>query len=258
MPRLVNRTKTQVLKKLLRILLLIIISAVVIIGITGFLLNEPKPNGVEPSKADILAKEMLTAVNLSTWENTNFIQWTFANTHHYLWDRKRNYVKVEWNDYSVLLNTKQLHKSVAYENGAIVEGADHDALVQKAWSFFCNDSFWLCAHTKLFDPGTQRYLVEGSTQNELMVSYESGGVTPGDTYVWTLDENSKPLKYKMWVNIIPIGGLEASWDDLVETETGALLPKSHSFGFLTIQITDLKTAFELNQISDSDPFTELR
>lgn len=246
------------MKKLLRILVLVILSIVVIAALAVFILDKPKPNGVEANEADVLAKEMLAAVNINAWNNTNYVQWTFANTHHYFWDKQRHYVKVEWDDYSVLLNTKQLHKSVAYEKGGIAEEGKHDELIQKAWSFFCNDSFWLCAHTKLFDPGTKRQLVEGAAENQLMVSYESGGVTPGDTYVWTLDENALPISYKMWVNIIPIGGLEASWNDLVETETGAMLPKSHSFGFLTIEISNLKTAFDLDKIRDSDPFTELR
>lgn len=246
------------MKKLLRILVLFLLSILAISALAIFILNKPKPEGVAADKADALAREMLAAININAWNNTNFVQWTFANTHHYFWDKQRNYVKVEWDDYSVLLDTKQLHKSIVYHKGGIVAEGKDDELIQKAWSFFCNDSFWLCAHTKLFDPGTKRFLVESTTENQLMISYESGGVTPGDTYVWTLDKNTRPLNYKMWVNIIPIGGLEASWDNLVETETGAWLPKSHSFGFLTIEIGNLKTAFELNEIRDSDPFTELR
>ena len=44
----------------------------------------------------------------------------------------------------------------------------------------------------------------------------------------------------MWVTIIPIGGLEATWDSWETTESGALLPKSHQFMFLTIPMGDVK------------------
>jgi hypothetical protein len=49
------------------------------------------------------------------------------------------------------------------------------------------------------DEGTTRSLVKNEDKtNGLLVSYASGGVTPGDAYLWKLDANGLPQSYKMW------------------------------------------------------------
>ena len=89
-----------------------------------------------------------------------------------------------------------------------------DQLLEKAWKQFANDSFWLVAPFKIFDPGTERLLVDlEDNKKGLLVTYTSGGVTPGDSYLWILNENNIPIAYKMWVNIIPVGGVEFKWTD---------------------------------------------
>ena len=114
-------------------------------------------------------------------------------------------------------------------------------MIDKALKNFNNDSFWLVAPYKVFDQGTQRAIVElKNGTNGLLVTYNSGGTTPGDSYLWILNENGFPSAYKMWVSIIPIGGLEASWDDWLVTQSGAFLPKSHKLGPLTLSMGDVK------------------
>ena len=44
----------------------------------------------------------------------------------------------------------------------------------------------------------------------------------------------------MWVSIIPIGGLEASWDEWKVMETTTYLPSKHDFLFLELEMGDLK------------------
>ena len=73
-----------------------------------------------------------------------------------------------------------------------------------------------------------------------MVTYTRGGSTPGDSYLWKLQPNGFPESFKMWVQIIPIGGLEATWDDWQLVESGAFLPKSHQLGPLTIDMGAVK------------------
>ena len=73
-----------------------------------------------------------------------------------------------------------------------------------------------------------------------MVSYDSGGVTPGDSYLWILDDTGLPTAYKMWVKIIPIGGINASWDNWMITESGAYLPTSHKLGPLELSMGTVK------------------
>lgn len=253
-----SNTKPPVLKKVLRILFILILSITVIGGAAIYYLDKPLPKGTNMEIADDIAQKVLSATNAAAWENTRFVRWTFAANHHFLWDKKRHYVQVKWDDAEVLLYTQKLQRSVAFSNGRMLDGDEKSKLIQKAWEFFCNDSFWLCAHTKLFDPGTKRYLIEGKQNKHVMVQYSSGGVTPGDTYVWNLDDNFRPVSYEMWVSIIPIGGLKAGWNEWTETSTGAWLPKSHSLGPLTIAISDLSTSQSIESLVKSDPFVELK
>jgi hypothetical protein len=44
----------------------------------------------------------------------------------------------------------------------------------------------------------------------------------------------------MWVSIIPIGGLEATWEDWKEFE-GAMLATSHKLGPVEIPVGNIKT-----------------
>jgi len=90
-----------------------------------------------------------------------------------------------------------------------------------------------------------------------MVSYSSGGVTPGDAYVWLLDESYRPTSWKMWVSIIPIGGLEVPWSTWLTTETGAEICNLHE-SVMNLELTDIHTTFDLKDLTgDSDPFDEL-
>ena len=131
--------------------------------------------------------------------------------------------------------------SIAYVHNFKVDGNQADELIQKAIAYFNNDSFWLVAPYKIFDPGTERKVVVDENNNEaLLVNYTTGGTTPGDTYLWQLDENGRPVNFKMWVSSIPIGGLEASWSDWITTKSGALLPLGHSILFFGIDLGEVK------------------
>ena len=241
-------------KKLLRLLFIVFILTVLSGSIAFYVLDKPLPKKIESEEADQMAHRMLAATHYEHWEKTGLVRWSFAHSHHFLWDRKRDFVQVEWNDAKVLLDTKKLSRSIAYQNDILVENDTKSDLINTAWEYFCNDSFWLCAHYKVFDEGTKRYLTDN---DELMIQYESGGVTPGDSYVWQLDESSKPTSFQMWVQIIPIGGLKADWSALTETETGAILPLEHSFGPISFSIDNIFTATSVREVMNEDPFEAL-
>jgi hypothetical protein len=46
----------------------------------------------------------------------------------------------------------------------------------------------------------------------------------------------------MWVDILPINGLEASWSDWTTTDTGAELPTFHKLLAFGLEIEDVKTS----------------
>lgn len=203
--------------------------------------NEDLPQGTQSKAADQLAERMLETLNDSAYKTTRFIEWNFAGNHAYKWNKKNKQVEIKWEYYTVNLNTVYTDSSLVYENGTEITGTERTELIEKAVGFFNNDSFWLVAPYKVFDAGTERRIVtlEDGTKG-LLVSYTSGGSTPGDSYLWIFDEKGFPKEFKMWVNILPIGGLTATWEGWKKTDGGAFLPTSHKFMFLTIDLGNVK------------------
>jgi len=247
------------MKKAAKIVGLIIGALVVIGGISLWIVHEPKPKGTPGVEADALAEKVLEAINYEAWDSTRWVQWTFAERHTFVWDKERHLVQVNWAENEVLLNPNEID-GTAFVDGQKVDGEQAAELVQTAWEYFVNDGFWLNAPAKVFDPGTNRSLVklEDSSQG-LLITYESGGVTPGDSYLWILDGNGLPQKWKMWVSIIPIGGIEATWADWTTLSTGAKIATSHKLGPLNLTVTNLQTAQSWEALGLSeDPFVRLK
>jgi hypothetical protein len=230
---------------MLKIITYTAIGIIALLGIAFFTLNEKKPEGVAGAKAEALAQKMLKAVNHAAWDTTSVIYWTFKGVHKHIWDKKRGFVQVEWDNYKALIRLDNLDGKV-FEGGVpISDPAKSTPLLYKAWTYFVNDSFWLNPVSKIYDPGTTRKLVTLPDGTEaLLVSYTSGGVTPGDSYLWMVDANGLPTSWKMWVKIIPIGGIATTWEDWRELPSGAKVATSHhnkTIG-LSLSITELKAA----------------
>jgi hypothetical protein len=62
-------------------------------------------------------------------------------------------------------------------------------------------------------------------QEALLITYASGGSTPGDSYMWFVDQNYRPKAWRMWVSIIPVGGLETTWEKLKTFQNNLKLQK---------------------------------
>ena len=225
------------MKKLLKIVLITIGSLVVIGGILFLIFNEALPTGKQGEEADALAKKVLKALNHKAYKKTQYLEWSFGDEHFYKWDKKNNSVVVSWGENEVHLFTSEPEKSKVLKPE---NSTDKEALISDAFSYFNNDSFWLVAPYKIFDSGTERRLVSYEGKEALLITYKSGGETPGDSYLWILNENGLPQHYKMWAKIIPVGGLGASWSDWVTTSTGALLPSKHETPFGTMSMGDVK------------------
>lgn len=231
---------------MLKNILKIAIALIGLLGIALFVLyliyNKPLPEGKTGPEADALAHKMLQAVNYSAYGDTRFLEWSFAGgKHQYLWDRKNNKVQVAWRDYKVDLHLNNPPTSTVLKNGVPVLGTSKTKPIATAVSYFNNDSFWLIAPFKVLDPGTVRKIVPLENGSEgLLVTYTSGGSTPGDSYLWELDANGFPVSFKMWVKIIPIGGLKATWDNWKIMESGAFLPTSHQLGPVSLDMGNVK------------------
>ena len=245
------RTAIKIIGGLLAVLL--------VVGFIFWLVNnEDRPAGESGPAAEALTDKMLAAVNKSAWDTTRYVTWDFGGRHQFLWDKERHFVRVNWGDKQVLLHTKSV-TGKAYEDGVEVTGEAADKLIQTAWSHFCNDSFWLAAPFKARDPGTERSIATTEDGRQgLLVSYTSGGVTPGDSYLWLLDETGLPSAWKMWTQILPVGGLETGWADYITLPTGAKLATLHPSAAFDLKLSDVRGGMNWSDVGVStDPFAAL-
>lgn len=193
------------IKKLLKYLLALI-AFVIAIGFIAFLiLDKPLPNGTIGLDAEELADEMLEAINKPGYDTLEYLEWTFRGAHHHKWDKKNNSVVVKWDGQEVYVN---LNSSIEAYN----------LLELKAYEFFINDSFWVVAPFKVRDDGVVRSTVEVENGRGLLITYSSGGLTPGDSYLWIIDDYGFPKAWRLWTSNVPIGGMEFSWGGWVNMD----------------------------------------
>lgn len=231
----------KILKIIIGAIIFLTLPTLLLFGFIYFKYDKDLPTGIKGEQAEQLATKMLNALNYEAYQSTNYLEWTFSNRHHFKWNKAENSCEVYWKNYKVNLDLNDQLKSTAFENDQKIEGDDSKKLIEKALSYFNNDSFWLVAPYKVFDPGTQRSLVTSEDGSKaLLVTYTSGGSTPGDSYLWHMDASGKPVSFQMWVGILPIDGLEASWSDWTTKESGAQLPTFHKFMVFGMEITDIK------------------
>jgi hypothetical protein len=231
----------RIIKITVGIVIFLTLPCLIFIGYLYFRYHEDLPIGSNPEQADVLANNMLNALDYEAYQNTIYIEWFTKKKRFYKWKKDKQTCMVQWKDYKVDLNLKNHGLSKAYIHSFNVEGEIGNDLIQKAVNYFNNDSFWLVAPYKIFDEGTKRGVVTLDDGNEgLLVTYTTGGTTPGDSYLWHFDDTGKPKSFQMWVSTLPINGLEASWTDWTTTESGAQLPIFHKLLFFGIELNDIK------------------
>ncbi|NMM49362.1 hypothetical protein [Marinigracilibium pacificum] len=241
------------MKKFLIILLVSVLALIIAFFIGTSLASEALPQGEKGAQADSLAKKMLYAIDNNAWGNTKFVAWNFSDRHSFIWDKDSHFVSVKWSDKHAVIDLNK-QTGIAFKDDELITDIDEkNAIIAKGIKHFNNDSFWLNAPAKVFDSGTERRLVNYEGQKALLVTYTSGGTTPGDSYLWILNDNGLPESYKMWVSIIPVKGISASWEDWESLSTGAKIATSHKISFLNIRIKDLKSAETLTEISPDTP-----
>lgn len=230
----------KILKKLLKGLLFTILVLLVLVGGFSLYLHESRPEGVSGAEAEALADKMLEAVHSEKWEQLGAIEWDFPRGHHYVWDRKRHFVEVNWGNRRALLAPDE-GTAMTYADGQLLSGDEAEEAKKKAYQLFWNDSFWLAAFTKVKDPGTTRELVDLEDEGKaLLVTFGSGGLTPGDAYMWKLDDSGRPRSWQMWVDIIPVGGLEFVYEDWSELPGGALVARTHNGMLFDVDLKGIK------------------
>ncbi len=228
-----------------------------VVGALYLYLRNPLPQGVEGPTADSLAREMQRAVDHPAWERTGAVRWTARSGAEHLWDRARGYDRFRRRDVTVLLNLGT-QRGVATRAGTRLVGEELDRALQRAWRAWCNDSYWLNPIAKVFDPGTYRERVElPGGERGLLVGYRSGGVTPGDRYLYIVGADGRARAWRMWVSVLLVPGIEATWEDWVRLPTGAWLSTRHRVAGSVIAPSELRAGATLAEVSPgADPFAE--
>ncbi|MFI5289455.1 MAG: hypothetical protein ACHQ17_07390 [Polyangia bacterium] len=208
--------------------------------------------------AEALAHTMLKSVDADAWARTGAVRWRFAN-HQHLWDRTRGLERVRWGDHEVLLDLATREGSTREGGREITERSEHARLLAEAYGYFINDMFWLNPVVKAFDPGTSRAIGRLDGKRALLVSYASGGLTPGDRYLWILDDNGRPERWRLWVKILKVGGVEITWQGWQKLATGAWVATEHRLlGLDLIPVRDVAGAATLSAlVPGPDPFAAL-
>lgn len=232
-----------------KILAAFLILALLGLLVLGYSLNDPRPEGQPGPEADALARSMEAAVNKEAWDRTGAVRWSFFERHHYIWDRERGLVELRWGDSRALVRTADGTGRV-WSGGKEQTGEDAKEGLSAAYAYWINDSFWLNPVVKFFDPGVERSLVTlDDGRDALLVSYSSGGMTPGDAYLWIPGPDGLPAAWRMWVQIIPIGGIETSWEGWTELSTGAKISTQHEgWGRTMTFISDVEGAEDLEAL----------
>jgi len=220
--------------------ILVAVSIFLLIGVFAvWFIHTPLPESRPGPRAEALADEMLEAIGYEAWQEIPLVAWTFRGTNHYVWDKHHHVAQVKWNDYEVVINL-DTKAGRATKGGAPLTDEEADKALVHAYANWANDSFWLNAPAKVRDGGTERSVVDmGGGREGLLVQYHSGGVTPGDAYLWALGEDGLPEYFQMWVSIIPVGGLKATWEGW-ESHGGAMVATTHKIGPAEVPIENVR------------------
>jgi hypothetical protein len=247
------------MRRVLRVSLFVVLVPCLLLGGLFLIAGHRVPEATPGPDAEALARSIEGAIDKAAWERTGAVRWTFSARNVHLWDRRRHLDRVRLRDGAVVLIDLNKVRGRAYRGGQEVTGAEAEALVKRGYAAWVNDSFWLNPLAKLQDPGVERLLGRVDGRPALLIRYRSGGLTPGDQYLWLLNEDGVPRAWRMWVSILPIGGLEASWEDWQTLSTGARVATLHRIlGIKLVRLTDVAGAESLAALEPGpDPFAPL-
>ncbi|MGH9380468.1 MAG: hypothetical protein ACRD2Z_07625 [Thermoanaerobaculia bacterium] len=132
------------------------------------------------------------------------------------WDRATGDYRVDLHIGSgapavVLLNLRT-REGRAFAQGSRLAGEEEEALVERAYGAYINDSYWLLMPWKWLEPGVRlewqgERAVDGRTYEVAVLSFVSGtGLTSGDRY---------------WAWVDPATGLMDRWQYVLQQEDGS-------------------------------------
>ncbi|MBC8646724.1 MAG: hypothetical protein H7X85_06145 [Thermoanaerobaculia bacterium] len=172
-------------------------------------------------RAAAVGKELIAALGgESAWEKARVFRFDFvvlregkeASRFRHAWDRYTGDYRLQGTDktgapYTVFFNVNTRDGKVLV-NGRPAEGEARDSLLKSAYTRFINDSYWLLAPWKIFDPGVilaydgekpcPGELPGGAVCDVLRLSFgETVGLTPKDVYwLWITRDGRRMVQWQ--------------------------------------------------------------
>lgn len=157
----------------------------------GMAADAPSPQS--PQVQPLADRVMAALGGQEAWDATRYLVFDFAGRRTHWWDRYTGRHRLEGTtrdgeSYLVLEDVDdQGEAGRAWFQGKPAEGEKAAELLKNAYAAWINDTYWLLAPYKLRDPGVNlsyagRESVDGVNYDKLQLTFESVGLTPGDTY----------------------------------------------------------------------------
>ncbi len=172
------------------------------------------------AKADAIGKELVRSLGgEQAWDKARQLQFDFVVDREgktvarfsHAWDRYTGDYRVSGTDKTgapfVVLFNVNTRQGKAFVNGKPATGEDEDRLLKSAYGRFINDTYWLLAPWKIFDPGVnlaydgEKPCPGGGTCDILKLSFENVGMTPKDIYwLWISREGRHMVQWQYVLN----------------------------------------------------------
>ncbi|WP_162427909.1 hypothetical protein [Pontibacter pudoricolor] len=207
-------------------------------GLLAFLLlliavAAPAPALGQDAKAKALAQHVIKNMGgKQGWDNTRFIAWSFKGQYQ-VWDKKADRFRWEKDSLVAIISTRTKDGKVYVAGKELQTGEEKRRLLEQAYAFWINNSYWLVMPFKLQDPGvTLKYIGEGKTMDgaaadKLEMTFDHVGLTPENKYhlwvdkktglitQWTYFKNfhdKKPTFMRRWANYKNYGTIKLASD----------------------------------------------
>jgi hypothetical protein len=204
----------------------------VVVSTSLSILSAARP-ALADEKADQVAHELIAALGGgAAWEKARQFRFDFvveregsrAAEFHHVWDRYTGDYRLLGRDksrapYAVYFNVNT-RDGVAFSNGKAVEGEEKKKLLENAYGRFINDSYWLLAPWKVFDPGVHRDYdgektgPEGALCDVIRLTFDNVGLTPKDVYwLWITRDGRRMVQWQYVLGGAAEDPTTALWKD---------------------------------------------
>jgi len=185
------------------------------------------------AKADAVGHELIAAMGgMPAWEKARQFRFDFVVVKEgkpvarfsHLWDRYTGDYRLSGTDksgapYTVLFNVNT-KAGKAFVNGRPAEADKQAQLLENAYGRFINDTYWLLAPWKIFDPGVrlaydgEKPCPGGGTCDVLKLSFDEVGLTPKDVYwMWVSRDGHRMVQWQYVLGGAADPPTTAAWKD---------------------------------------------